>query len=827
MNNSILKQLFISYAAIFLFLLVSLAMISYVELSTYLNNSISRDIHSSLKLQRKQLESILNNQQNNIKSWSKLHVMDDLITDDADLIITQTLESIKKQYQLPGHLYAFSKNWSLISSDQKITSDPKEFSIWKKAIGENVSVIGKHTDPITHKNIIALWQPVYASFNKNLIIGYLVLTYPWQYVEQLSRTGRPHMHVLLFDENGRNITESKNIPFPTLQSLTNYESNQQWLTLFSISKKLYDKNKLLEHNYREINVNNESFFLHHLKESNTMPLTNLWHWYSLTNKTALYTPLKHALKIGLLFVFIALIIILSIILVISRKISKPIEMLTKTAVDITRTLDLTKRVPVYGHNEISRLAASFNYMCINLEKVWQEKNKVTDELQASNQHLESKIAERTKHLAWQATHDTLTKLPNRELLSERLNHAISRADRDSLILAIMFIDLDGFKAINDNFGHNQGDFLLTELAHRFMSIIREPDTIARIGGDEFVILMQIKSPKDLDSPLVRITDLINAPIKSKGESLSVSSSIGVTFYPDDCSDSDGLIRHADQAMYKAKQKGRNQIQFFNVEMEHQIHSRYKQKKGIIHALKNDEFILYFQPQVNLQTGTVIGAEALLRWQHPEHGVLSPNDFLPTVEQTVLIIDIGEWVIQQACWQLQQWNQQGLELKLSINIASQHIQRPDFLERLLATLGSYPGVNATQLILEITEHSSMEDIDKVKCIIQKCSEHNIEIALDDFGTGFSSFTHLRHLPVSTLKIDKSFVIGMLKNIGDNAIVESTIQLANIFKKNVVAEGIETMQHYNQLKTLNCTFGQGYIISKPLPNDQFLAWLENYS
>ncbi len=820
MRVSIFKQLFLSYSAIFLLLLFSLFGFLYLELSAYLDIRASKEILLSTSIKRQQLESHLKQQFVNLNSWVKLDVMNDVITQDADLRITQALETFKKQYDLSGHLYVLSNSGALIATDQDV--EPiVNFSIWMSAIQTNHTLIDKHLSPLDQQFIIALWQPIHASFNQSLILGYLVMTYPWLEIENLQDFSDIHTHLILFNQSGGIAVMDKHLPQrPTQKNMENAKP-QSWTS--SLLERILIGRPILDKTHHEINLGDSTYFVHELKNTAKTPLTNLWHWFALAEKNQFYTPMQHILKIGFFIGLITLFLTLTVILFISRKISYPIKLLTETAEKIALTLDLSERVPVYGKNELSRLAIAFNDMSSRLSTVWQEKEEATKALEVMNHELERKIAERTKHLSWQAMHDPLTGLPNRALLSERLSQAIQRSDRDKAILAVLFIDLDGFKAVNDMHGHDQGDFLLKELAQRFLSVIREPDTIARLGGDEFVILLQLQNLNNLKPPLKRIVDLVNQPINTQGGQLKVSPSIGVTIYPDDDSDADGLIRHADQAMYDAKQKGRNQVQFFNVQMDKKIHSEHYQRAQIKEALAKKQFVLYYQPQINILTGDVVGAEALIRWQHPERGLIFPDDFLPAIEQTDLIIEVGVWIMKQACQQLKHWNALGFQLKLSVNVASRHIQHPDFFNSVVNILAGYPEVQANQLILEITESATMQNIASAKATLQNCHNHNVRIALDDFGTGYSSLAYLRQLPVSLLKIDKSFVIDMLEDSEDKAIVEGVISLANIFKLDIVAEGVETQAHLTLLKSMDCTFAQGYAIAKPLPEGVFITWM----
>jgi len=808
---SIFRQLFLSYGSILLLVLTSLFGITSFELTQYLKTSAYEEIHISTTAKREELETKLNQSLINLKSWASLVVMNDLLTDDTDLRIARTLETFKSLHHLPGNLYALSPSGKIIASDSDLPA-PIEFKQCLAAIQKNQHIVDKHIDPVTHKPIISLWQPVYSDFNSALPIGYLVMTYPWQIIESVLDMSAHGTDILLFDHAHNNLLKdsqiSSQLPQEILKSILLTKPDNQYSTV------------------PEIDIGNQSYFVFNQENTADTPLTNLWHWITITDSSRFYQPVQHILNISLIIGIITLLLTLLVIILISLKISRPIQTLTQTAVEIASSLDLSKRVPIIGNNELFRLGTAFNDMCSKLEYAWRGKKKITEELRTINHLLEQKVAERTEHLAWQATHDPLTALPNRALLSERLEQAISRSQRNQHMLAVMFIDLDGFKVINDKYGHTSGDYLLTELSKRFLSIIREPDTIARLGGDEFVILMQIEKPDNLTAPLERIIKLVNQAVITASAQLKVSPSIGVTIFPNDPSDSDTLIRHADQAMYEAKQKGRNQVQFFNIEMDNKIHLDLSIRQEIQQALRTDQFVLFYQPQIHLDTNMVTGAEALIRWNHPDQGLIFPDDFLPAIEDTDLMIELGRWVIQQACQQLQDWNNQGLRLKISINIACCHIQHPDFFNELVVFLAAFPDVKPEQLVLEITESAAIKDFDTAKNILQSCHEHNIRIALDDFGTGFSSLTYLRQLPISFIKIDKSFVIDMLQDPDDMAIVEGTIALAETFKQLIIAEGVETQEHSDELKKMHCTFAQGYGIAKPLSSEDFMTWIKSH-
>lgn len=443
-------------------------------------------------------------------------------------------------------------------------------------------------------------------------------------------------------------------------------------------------------------------------------------------------------------------------------------------------------------------------------------------------HDSTETHKRNKALSWQATHDPLTKLPNRVLLKSDLEQALDKAIVNETMLTLLFIDLDDFKPVNDLFGHYIGDKVLVIIAQRLKNAVRNNDTVARLGGDEFVITLISGSDEDeITAALKRIMAAIAEPIQVPGSSISLSASIGVTSYPFDNSDADTLLRHADQAMYAAKEKGRNQYHFFDVESA-QLSTRKGIKcQAIENALKNNEFELHYQPKVNMRTGSIVGVEALIRWRHPEQGLIMPDDFLLLAEETNLIIDIGDWVVEQACGEMANWQAQGHYFDVAINIAPRQFQDSDFITKIKTTLSRFPALDASYIELEIVESAALSDIGSVIKIIRECHEMGMKVSLDDFGTGYASLTYLKQLPADMLKIDKSFVRDMLEDEGDLAIVKGITSLSSIFHYQPVAEGVETTEHGIMLLRLGCDIAQGYGISRPMPAEQVIPWIENWN
>ncbi|MGB0468233.1 MAG: EAL domain-containing protein [Pontibacterium sp.] len=429
-----------------------------------------------------------------------------------------------------------------------------------------------------------------------------------------------------------------------------------------------------------------------------------------------------------------------------------------------------------------------------------------------------------KHLAF---YDPLTNLPNRALLSERMQQALKQTLDTGQMLAIGYLDLDHFKPVNDTFGHDAGDQLLIEVAHRLQNASRHNDTIARLGGDEFVLLLpELESHAQAEDVIKRILAKVAAPYHIEGHNVSISASIGLTLYPHDNCDADRLLRHADQAMYCAKQQGRNQFFLFDNEKNNAMDSRLLWIQQAAHALENGEFLLLFQPKVNMRTGQVIGSEALLRWQHPEKGLLLPNQFLPELQGDPLMALLDDWVLEQSMLQLDQWHLQGLTLSVGVNISGQQLQESGFVEKIRKLLARHPRLPSGMLELEILENTALENISEVGNIISQCRALGVGFALDDFGTGYSSLIHLKRLPADTIKIDCSFIRDIMDDPDDLAIVEGIIGLANAFRLKVIAEGVEDTAQGLMLLHLGCSVAQGFGISSPITAEQLPTWVQQY-
>ena len=429
-----------------------------------------------------------------------------------------------------------------------------------------------------------------------------------------------------------------------------------------------------------------------------------------------------------------------------------------------------------------------------------------------------------KQLEHIAHYDGLTTLPNRVLLADRLQHAMAQVPRRKNYLAVAYLDLDSFKSVNDQHGHETGDQLLIAMARHMKQALREGDTLARLGGDEFVAVLP-----DLDDTaaclpiLSRLLAAAAQPVVVGELRLEVSASVGVTFYPQtEEIDADQLLRQADQAMYQAKQAGKSRYHVFDDEQDRNVRGHHESLEHVRHALAAREFVLYYQPKVNMRQGTVIGAEALIRWQHPERGLLPPAVFLPVIEDHALAIDVGEWVIDSVLTQMERWRDQGLDLPVSANVGARQLQQPGFVSRLGQLLAAHPTVRPGDLELEVLETSALEDLGRVAQIIDECSALGVRFSLDDFGTGYSSLTYLKRLSVSQIKIDKSFVRDMRDDPDDLAILQGIVGMAGAFRRQVIAEGVETVEHGAMLLQLGCERAQGYGIARPMPAADLPGW-----
>lgn len=440
--------------------------------------------------------------------------------------------------------------------------------------------------------------------------------------------------------------------------------------------------------------------------------------------------------------------------------------------------------------------------------------------------------QQVEQLARQAYFDGLTGLPNRVQLADMMNEALAASEREGFLLTVCYLDLDHFKPVNDRFTHGVGDRLLVELAERLRKSMRHwasgSDAVARLGGDEFVLLLRTTTLDEARYAVERILRNVSEPyaLGVGVAPLILTSTIGATVYPLDSADADTLLRHADHAMYGAKQSGRNGYLFFDVEHDRRTEANFEAIGRVQEALEARQFVLYYQPKVDMRAGKVLGMEALLRWKHPRHGVIPPAQFLPVIEHTSLSGRVGDWVLTEGIAQLSRWLAAGLDITVSINVSAQHLQEPQFQERLATLLMPYPTDVAQRLVLEVLETAALANVDFTCDLMDRCRALGVRFALDDFGTGYSTLTYLKGLPLDLLKIDRSFVQNMLVDEQDMAIVEGVIGLSKTFGYTVVAEGVESTQHAQRLIDAGCDIGQGNGIAKAMPAEDVFHWVSRH-
>jgi diguanylate cyclase (GGDEF)-like protein/PAS domain S-box-containing protein len=432
-------------------------------------------------------------------------------------------------------------------------------------------------------------------------------------------------------------------------------------------------------------------------------------------------------------------------------------------------------------------------------------------------------AERLEQLAYQ---DALTKLPNRALLGDRMEQALAQARRGGSMLAVGYLDIDLFKPVNDRHGHAAGDRLLVEMAQRLKGTLRSGDTVARLGGDEFVVILPgLRSREECEALVDRLLRAVAEPYAvADGHVATMSASIGIRLVPPDDADADTLLRQADQAMYAAKQEGRGRAHFFDAERDRQVVMRRDQITRVERGIIGHEMVLHFQPVVDLRTGIVRFAEALVRWRRPDQGMLPPGEWLSAIEESPVVAELGDWVLDEALRRCDAWGALGLRGGVSVNVSAFELRDQAFPDRVRRALDRHPGVHPSWLKLEVLESAALADIAAVTATMNACRAMGVEFALDDFGTGYSSLTYLKRLPASTLKIDRSFVSNMLEDAGDRAIVTGVVELARVFDRASVAEGVESTAHVEVLRELGCDMGQGYGIAPPMPADAFTDWLK---
>jgi diguanylate cyclase (GGDEF)-like protein len=506
-----------------------------------------------------------------------------------------------------------------------------------------------------------------------------------------------------------------------------------------------------------------------------------------------------------------------------KQISERLVELDELSREVSQSGNYSIRVPRYGDDEIGSLARSFNLMLETIEENQLERDKANEALHLNRRRLERAV----KDLQYLANYDSLTQLPNRALCMDRIKYALKSAARAKHLVAVLFLDLDHFKDVNDSLGHAVGDQLLKATSQRLLDKIRSEDTLARLGGDEFVIILNnLNDTESVINIVEKIVSSFEEPFKLSSYEVNTTVSIGICMYPTDGHDVDSLMKAADAAMYKAKEVGRNTYEFYQADLNQLANRRHQLANELRNAVKNNELFLVFQPQLNLTENKIKSAEVLLRWSSPVLGVISPAEFIPIAESTGLIKDIGDWVLENACKTLFDCLNQDLNIRLAVNLSAMQFKQADLADQIANTLKRHR-IPPQYLEVEITESMLMRDVHKAIEALERIKEMQIRIAIDDFGTGYSSLSYLRRFPLDALKIDQSFVDELVVDNDDTAITMAIISMAKSLRLEVIAEGVETQQQLDFLRENNCDDVQGYHLSKPLKENDFIAFLKAYS
>lgn len=547
-----------------------------------------------------------------------------------------------------------------------------------------------------------------------------------------------------------------------------------------------------------------------------------------TGVSAINYYLMTFLVLGILFSILMLWLLRVLII-------KRLERLDNEVAMIGKNNAIDKRVAVTGSDELSSVSTEINSMLdiiqASHDQLESRVRERTHELQKTNIQLQQEITERKsverelvihkEHLVRLAHYDNLTSLPNRVFFNEILNKAINHAKRNNKALAVLFVDLDRFKNINDALGHTTGDLVLKEMGTRFSSILRAGDIVARLGGDEFIILLNDIGHSKFAAPIAeKILKACEQPMKIETHEFFLTASIGISVYPDDGKSLEDLQKNADMAMYKAKRSGGDTYQYYSAEMDTAATEHIKLEVSLRKAIQNKEFVLYYQPQLDLRDGKIKRVEALIRWEHPEHGLISPAKFIPLAEETGLIMPIGEWALHEACQAAKRWQTQGFEpVGVAVNISPKQFRHQDVAQIVTDALKESM-LDAKYLEVEITETAVMDDVEGAISKLKAIHTMGVHISVDDFGTGYTSINYLRQFPVNVLKIDQTFIKGIPHDPNDIAITSAVIALGHNLGLEIIAEGVETAEQMQYLAEHNCDSIQGYFLSRPLPESKII-------
>lgn len=531
------------------------------------------------------------------------------------------------------------------------------------------------------------------------------------------------------------------------------------------------------------------------------------------------------------FILLGALVSILIIGLLRKLIIGRLEQLAENLSDISTRKELATRVDASGNDELSSVAREINLMMdaiqsshIQLEQRVEERTQDLKQEITERKAIEQDLLQHKEHLLRLAHYDSLTQLPNRFYFNQTLNKAIVNAQRHNKSLAVLFLDLDRFKHINDAFGHAIGDLVLKEVAVRFSSVLRSDDILARLGGDEFIILLHdVDQAKSASRVAKKLQEICSTPVIIEQHEFHITTSIGICIFPDDGISLEDLQRNADMAMYQAKKIGGNIYHYYTRKLNDEAHEHIKLESGLRKAIANNELSLHYQPKYNLKDNSIAGVEALLRWESPAHGMISPSKFIPLAEETGLISSIGEWVLREACRAHKSWQNQGHQpLLVAVNLSAKQFRHQDIAESIIKILAE-ESLDPRYLEIEITETAIIDDIDNTIRKLSTLKNVGVSLSIDDFGTGYTSINYLKQYPIDILKIDKTFIKGIPENTSDAAITSALISLAHSLGLKVVAEGVETVEQLRYLTDHDCNMAQGFYLSKPLAENKLLALL----
>ena len=864
----------------------------------------------------------------NLKAWSKLDVMNDLISGDLDQRVQSTLVNLQRDYAINGEIYAFDSSGSLIAASDRLMSYIKTLpEIWRQS--EEIRFVNKHPSPVDGENIVALVAPLMATFSPNYRVGTVVLAIHWA---EISASLSDDTILLYHEHSGGSseFTQSTHEPDKTKSGLLSHKDTISLMEsrLGITPSKDFQFDSLAQDVDGWVKIGDKSYLVNSALES--AGFLAGWEVVMLRDPAGLY----HAVNMVILkLVMLGLILTLPLFFAIrwlAGRLTAPLIKLTQFVSDITLTQDLSKRLELHSNDEIGVLSADFNRMTERLEDGakahleaemrlratidnaldaviqmnsdgvitgwndqavnifgWPRKDaigRLLHDMIIPPQYREKHVRGMQRYLAsgeehilnsrvemealhfdghefpvelavtsieveghkefsafirdisskkeaeeiiWkQANFDAVTGLPNRHMLYDRLNQEIKKAHRNGLRLAVLLIDLDRFKEVNDTLGHDVGDILLVEAASRIRNCVRKSDTVARLGGDEFtVILLEAHRGGNFERVANCILKALAEPFQLGDEIAYISGSIGITMYPDDSVGVDNLLKNADQAMYVSKNRGRNQFSYYTASLQDAAQERRHLIQDLREALAKNQFILYFQPILDMQTGKICKAEALIRWLHPERGLVNPASFIQLAEETGLINKIGNWVFRESVDYAKRWRDQfSSDFQISVNVSPVQFLSGEFSSDVWDEYLQDKNFDGRNIVIEITESLLLNAASGITDRLLKFRDAGIQVAIDDFGTGYSSLSYLKKFDIDYLKIDKSFVDNLEIDQNDMILCEAIIVMAHKLGLKVIAEGVEAEAQQKILSDAGCDYVQGYLHSKPVPAQEFETLLK---